>query len=98
MRGVRILAISVDPVDVTRKHAEKQGYTFTFLSDEKAEVIRRYNLLHRGGFRGADIAHPAEFLLDSDGKVLWRNLTENYKVRTKGEEILKVIDDLSGKK
>ena len=80
-RGVAIVAVSVDPVDVTRKHCEKQGYTFTFLSDTKAEVIRRYDLLH-----------AAEFLLDANGKVLWLNLTENYKVRSKAEEILKVMD------
>ena len=90
-----IVAVSVDAVDVTRKHIQKQGYTFTFLSDTKAEVIRRYDLLHAGGFGGADIARPAEFLLDADGKVLWLNLTENYKVRSKGEEILKVMDGLA---
>ena len=92
---MRIVAVSVDPADVARKHSEKQGYTFTFLSDTKAEVIRRYDLLHAGGFGGADIARPAEFLLDADGKVLWLNLTENYKVRSKAEEILKVMDTLA---
>ena len=95
-RGARIVAVSVDPVDVTRAHGEKQGFTFTFLSDTKAEVIRRYDLLHAGGFGGADIARPAEFLLDADGKVLWRNLTESNKVRAQAEEILKVMDALAG--
>lgn len=88
------MAVSVDPPDVTRKHAEKQGYTFTFLSDEKAEVIRKWDLLHAGAFRGADIARPAEFLLDATGKVRWVNLTEDYKVRAKSEQVLKVIDEL----
>jgi peroxiredoxin len=94
-RGVRVVAISVDPVDVTRKHCEKQGYTFTFLSDTKAEVIRRYDLLHAAGFGGADIARPAEFLLDAKGKVLWLNLTEDIRVREKAEDILKVMDGLA---
>jgi len=49
-RGVRLAAISVDPPETNREHCRKQGYTYTFLSDPKAEVIRRYNLLHpRGG-------------------------------------------------
>jgi peroxiredoxin len=94
-RGVALVAVSVDPEDVTRKLCEKQGYMFTFLSDIKAEVIRRYDLLHAGGFGGADIARPAEFLLDANGKVLWLNLTEDYKVRSKAEEILKVMDSLA---
>jgi len=94
-RGVRIVAVSVDPPDVTRQHAEKQGYAYTFLSDPKAEVIRRWNLLHAGGgIGGADIARPAEFLIDSTGTVRWLNLTESYRVRPTGEQLLKVLDEL----
>ncbi len=94
-RGVRIVAVSVDPPEVTRAHIEKAGYTYTFLSDTKAEVIRRYDLLHPGGgIRGADIARPAEFLLDPAGTVRWVNLSESYKIRVHAEEVLKALDDL----
>ena len=90
------MAISVDPPEITRAHGEKMGYTFTFLSDPKAEVIRRYDLLHPGGgIGGADIARPAEFLLDPSGTVRWLNLTESYKVRVHAEEVLKALDDLA---
>lgn len=89
-----MVAISVDPPGVTKPHIEKQGYTFTFLCDEKTEVIRRYDLLHAGGFRGEDIARPGEFLLDSTGVVRWRDLTEDYRIRVKAEQVLKVIDEL----
>jgi peroxiredoxin len=96
-RGVRLVAVSVDPVETNKRHREKIGVTFPILSDEKAEVIKRYDLLHAGGFDGKDIARPAEFLLASDGTILWVNLTENYRVRVRGEELLKVIDGLAGK-
>lgn len=96
-RNVRLAAISVDPVDVTARHCEKQGYTFEFLSDGQAEVIRRYDLLHPGGHGGEDIARPAEFLVDPGGVVRWVNLTENFRVRSKGEEILRVLDELGMK-
>lgn len=91
-RGVKIVAVSVDPPATTREHAAKQGYSYLFLSDEKAEVIRAWDLLHPGAFRGADIARPAEFLLDPDSVVRWRNLTESYRVRPKGEQILEALD------
>jgi peroxiredoxin len=94
---VRLVAISVDPVEVTARHCEKQSYTFLFLADPKAEVIRRYDLLHAGGRGGEDIARPAEFLIDPGGVVRWVNLTESFRVRPKGEEILKVLDDLGVK-
>lgn len=71
------------------------GFTYVFLSDPSAEVIRRYDLLHAGGGHGGkDIARPAEFLLDSSGAVRWVNLTEDYRVRARAEQVLKVLDDL----
>lgn len=93
-RNVRVVAISVDSPDVSKKHAAKQGYTFPILSDEKLEVLRKYDLLHEGGFRGADISKPAEFFLDADGKVIWRNLTDDYKVRLTAEQLRKGLDAL----
>lgn len=93
--GIRPVAISVDLPEVSRDLCEKAGYTFTFLSDPKAEVIRRYDLVHAGqGINGQDIARPAEFLLDSSGTVRWVNLTENYWVRARPEQILDVANAL----
>jgi len=89
--GIRPVAISVDAPDVSRNLAQQQGYTFPFLSDQNVEVIRRYDLVHAGaGENGHDIARPAEFLLDSTGTVRWINVTENYWVRARPEQVLEV--------
>lgn len=94
-RGVRIVAISVDPPEVSRAHCQKLGFTYTFLSDSKAEVIRRYDLLHKGGGMGhTDVARPAEFLVDPTGAIRWVNLTEDYRVRARSEQVLKLLDEL----
>jgi peroxiredoxin len=93
--GIRPVAISVDTPELSRDLAEQAGYTFTFLSDPKADVIRRYDLVHAGaGIEGQDIARPAEFLLDPTGTVRWVNLTENYWVRARPEQILEVAKTL----
>jgi peroxiredoxin len=87
--GVRPVAISVDPPQVSRDLCRKAGYTFTVLSDPNVEVIRRYHLLHAGGGPdGHDIARPAEFLVDSSGMVRWVNLTEDVRVRARADEML----------
>jgi peroxiredoxin len=87
--GIRPVAISVDTPEQSRDLCQKAGYTFTFLSDPKVDAIRRYDLVHAGqGINGQDIARPAEFLLDSSGSVRWVNLTENYWVRARPEQIL----------
>ena len=89
--GIRPVAISVDAPEVSRDLAQKAGYTFPLLSDQNTEVIRRYDLVHAGaGENGHDIARPAEFLVDSTGTVRWINLTENYWVRARPEQVLEV--------
>jgi len=93
--GIRPVAISVDAPKVSRDLCQKAGYTFTFLSDPKAEAIRRYDLVHAGqGINGEDIARPAEFLLDSSGTVRWVNLTESYWVRARPGQILEAAKTL----
>ena len=90
---MRLAAISVDPVERNAKHCQKMGYTFEFLSDPSAEVIRRYDVLHAGaGPKKEDIARPAEFYVDASGVVRWVNLTENIAVRARPEQALKEID------
>ena len=87
--GVRPVAISVDTPEMSRDLCKKAGYTYTFLSDPNAEVIRRYDLLHPGaGINGQDIARPAEFLLDSSGVIRWVNLTEDVRVRARPEQLI----------
>ena len=87
--GIRPVAISVDTPEASRDLSKNEGYSFTFLSDPNAEVIRRYDLVHAGaGENGRDIARPAEFLLDASGTVRWVNLTENYTVRARPEQVL----------
>lgn len=89
------MAISVDTPETSRTLVQQAGYTFPFLSDPNAEVIRRYDLVHAGqGEGGHDIARPAEFLVDSSGTVRWVNLTENYWVRARPEQILEVAKNL----
>ncbi len=87
--GVRPVAISVDPADKTRGLCQRRGYTYVFLSDPNTEVIRRYGVLHAGaGIKGHDIARPAEFLVDSSGTVRWVNLTEDFRVRARPEQLI----------
>ena len=86
---MRPVAISVDAPEVSRNLCSKAGYTFTFLSDPKTEVIRRYDLLHRGaGENGHDVARPAEFLIDHSGIIRWVNLTGDLGVRARPEAMV----------
>ena len=92
-RGIHVVAISVDTPEINRRQRQKLGYTYTFLSDPKAEAIRRYDLLHCGaGPNHTDIARPAEFLIDSSGTIRWVNLTENIAIRARPEQVLEAFE------
>jgi len=66
------------------------------LSDPDAKIIRRYDVLHPGaGPKGADIARPAEFLLDSNGIIRWVNLTENIAVRARPDQVLEALNQFN---
>ena len=67
------------------------------LDDANEEVIRRWDLVHAHGRRdGADISRPAEFLIDSSGKIRWVNLTDDFVVRARPREALAAFDAMSG--
>lgn len=89
-----MVAVSADPVNVSREHVAKMGWTLTVLSDEKNEVARRYDLLHVGGAQGGDVSRPAEILIDPTGTVRWLDLTEDYRVRARPETVLEEFDRL----
>jgi peroxiredoxin len=92
-RGVRVAAVSADAANVNSRHATQLEFTFPLLADPKLEVIKRYHLLHTGGGPdGADIARPAEFLIDSSGVIRWENFTESFLVRARPGQIVRALD------
>lgn len=89
------MAISVDPPEVNREHLAKMGWTYTFLSDPGAKVTRQYGLLHSVS-EEQQLSRPAEILIDPSGTVRWRDLTEDYRVRTRPETVIEAFDRLTG--
>jgi peroxiredoxin len=94
-RGIRVAAVSADPVETNREHRPAMAWTFTLLSDPSTETIRRWDLLHVDGSpEDGEIARPAEFLIDPSGTVRWRDLTEDYWKRARPETVLARFDEL----
>ena len=71
---------------------EKLGLEFPILSDRGRETITAYGLLHHGAsIDGSNIARPATLIIDADGRVRWRKLTENWRVRVRPDEIIDAL-------
>jgi signal transduction histidine kinase len=93
--GVRVLAVSVDPPEVSARFRKGLAADFTFLSDTKGELLSRLHLLHPGGYRGRDVAYPAAILVDSQGIVRWVYQPELGHLRMMPEDLFGAMERLT---
>lgn len=70
--------------------------TYPLLSDPDAAMADALGLRHEGGhpMDGTDIARPARILLDRQGRILWSDISENYRVRPVPQAILEAVKPL----
>ena len=91
--GARVLAICTDSIADNATVSTNLGVGFSILSDPDLSVISSYGLRHEGGnpIEGKDVARPGVFVLDRQGIVQWRSLTDNWRVRVRPETVLKEL-------
>lgn len=87
--------MSVDPPETNAELAASQGFTFPLVSDPELKVIDAFGVRHEVQ-EGLSIARPAVFVIDADGKIVWRLLTDDWRVRVRPEQVLEVLDRLAG--
>jgi peroxiredoxin len=83
-----ILAVCVDPVENNKEVSDAYGLEYAVLSDPDLSVIDAYGVRHPGGYIDGDIARPATFIIDRGGGIVWRDVTENWRVRVRPEQLL----------
>lgn len=90
--GAEIIAVSVDTVEESARLASGLGLEFPILSDVERQAIHEWGLVHEGGKPGGGaIARPAIFIVEPGGRISWRRLTDNYRVRVRPEELLEAL-------
>lgn len=82
--GGRLMTISAP----RRNHAAWVG---PLLSDVEREAVRAWGPAHEEGLPGQVIARPASFLVELDGTISWRGLTDNRRVWLRPEELLEAL-------
>lgn len=66
--------MSVDSQADSKRVVEHNHLPFDILSDEGAKVVTQMGLLHHEKMQKKDIALPASFLIDKNGKIAWRHV------------------------
>lgn len=80
----------VDPVEQNAKVVQELKLSFPILADTERRVLDAYDLRHEEGGEGG-IARPATFVIDGDGIVRWRNLTDNYRLRPSPDDVVAAV-------
>ncbi len=99
-RTTQILTLSVDSPDDLHKMVDRISMEdgivpdSPLLSDPGHQVIDRYGLFNPADPKGRQITHPATFVIDAEGVVLWKMVEVNYKVRPTNEDILTALATL----
>ena len=90
-----VLAVSADSVEDNRKLAESAHLAFSLLDDSEGKAMDAFGLRHSGAsIDGGDIARPAVFIIDRDGRIAWRELTDNWRVRVRPETVIEQLKRL----
>lgn len=79
-RGLAVLGVSTDSVEVLDAFAEKYGLPFRLLSDPDGNVAQAYGSL------GSNVAERNTFIVDEDGTIT--NVYEQVSPEAHAEEIL----------
>ena len=101
-RGVNTILISPQPHKFSKALAQKHNLGFHFLTDAKNAVAKQLNIFAQNGIPtgfqmlgyDSDTVLPTVIIADAEGKILFVDLTDNYRVRPEPETFLKVIDRL----
>lgn len=79
------MAISVDDWEHVRGGGPEAGEAIYNLADPEMVAITAYGL--RDINLGEEVARPALFILDGEGIVRWRHITDDWRVRADGDEL-----------
>lgn len=97
--GVRITLISPQSHQKSLKHAKSVGLDYDFLVDVDNRAAKTLGILAENGLPAGfqllgyetDVPKPTTFVLDEHGKVIFADLTTNYRLRTRPEDILSAL-------
>jgi len=94
--GAKLVAVSVDSIELNRGVVEKIGLTLPVLSDPELVAIDAFGLRHAKGNPLAepplsgDIARPAVYVIEG-GAIRWRDLTDSYRLRVDPDDVLAAL-------
>ena len=91
--GAQVIGISVDGPFANKIFTENRHLNFPILSDYKHEVINRYGIVMKdlASLKDYNAAKRSIFIIDGNGKVQYRWVSDNPMIEPNYQEIKHVI-------
>jgi peroxiredoxin len=99
-RGVEVFLVSPQPEENTAALAARCDAPLRFLTDRGNRAAAALGILEKAGLPAgmqifgydSDVPRPTVFITAADGTVLYRDLSENYRVRPEPAQYFAVLD------
>jgi len=100
-RGVKVALVSPQPHRHTKSLAKKFDVPFLFLRDIESKAAKLLHIFVKSGTPlglevlgyESDTVLPTVVICDENGKIIFADLTDNYRVRPEPETFLKVLEE-----
>ena len=91
--NVQVVGIDVNDPWTNKAFVEKNSLSFPILSDYNRDVVRQYNVFHEnfGNLKGYTVAKRSVFILDQNGVVSYKWVTEDPSKEPNYEELKKAV-------
>jgi thioredoxin-dependent peroxiredoxin len=91
-KGVTVIGVSTDTVEKQMAFKEKYHFPFTLLADPDHTVINAFGVPTMSVPTLGTLAHRQSFLINKDGKIVWRDLKASTKEQA--ADVLKALKEL----
>lgn len=88
---MQVVAVVAQSSSVVRRYIEDTGLPFNILVDENREVLKTYGVWHRFGLDAWNIARPALFVVEKDGRIRYSFVADRQHEFPSHEEIVAAL-------
>ena len=83
---IQLIAVSTDNKSSIKNTSRRFGQKYIFLSDKDLVVTRQYGIGNE-----KNLPHPALFLIDRQGNLIWYYASRDFKVRPTARQVEAII-------
>jgi peroxiredoxin Q/BCP len=87
-KGVTVIGVSTDSVEAQKRFKDENHFPFTLIADTDKKVMRAF------GQDGVLFASRQAFLINKEGKIVWRDL--NASTKKQADDVLMALNKLAG--